>query len=295
MRPEDREKAVFVVLRAISGNTFLREMLYLKGAYATEGHTGRPRSTQDVDFTVAEMLGTPNAEGERKVKRLFIEAVENHLELQDRDRDWSLYQVSVNKSPSSKRHPRGWDSFEVRITLRIRGRARHTVKLEITPEDDPIDSVEISCETGAVAEAESSAANTVKTYSAAEIVAEKLRAFLQSLPPYRIKMGGGDRTPRVRDIWDIAVLVEMLGDQLDVESVARKFQRKCASRLVDCCSVDDYSPKPDSIEIYRQNYEADDELATIPFNVAWKTMIELVGRIENEFGLPGAFPIDEVS
>lgn len=293
MRPEDREKAVFVVLRAISGNPFLREMLYLKGAYATEGHTGRPRSTQDVDFTVAEMLGTPNPEGERTVKRLFTEAVENHLELQDRD--WSLYQVSAHKSPSSKRHPRGWDSFEVRITLQVRGRTRHTVKLEITPEDHPIDSVEISCETGAVAEAESSAANTVKTYTAAEIVAEKLRAFLQSLPPYRKKMGGGERTPRVRDIRDIAVLVEMLGDQLDIESVARKFQRRCASRLVDCCSVDDYSPKPDSIEIYRQNYEADDELATIRFNVAWKTMMELVSRIENEFGLPGAFPLDEVS
>ncbi len=291
MRSEDRERAVFVVFWAIAGSPSLREALYLKGAYATEGHTSLPRSTQDVDFTAVGMLCTPNAEGENKIKRLFIEAVENHLELQDSG--WNLYEVSVHRSPSSMRHPRGWDSFEVRITLQFRGRTRYTVKLDITPEDHPIETVEISCETGLVVDSGSSAILTVRSYSANEIVAEKLRAFLQSLPPYRLKMGGGDRTPRVRDIRDIAVLVNSLGDRIDIKSVATKFKQKCASRLVDCCSIDDYSPGTGSIEVFRQNYEADRELAETPFDDAWKIMRDLVGRIEVEYGLPGAFPLDE--
>lgn len=143
MRSEDREREVFVVLRAIAGSPSLRDTLYLKGAYATEGHTRLPRSTQDVDFTAIEMLGTPNSDGERSIKGLFIDVMENHLEIHDRG--WRLHEVSVHKSPSSKRHPRGWDSFEVKITLQVRGRTRYTVKLDTTSEDHPIDTVEISC------------------------------------------------------------------------------------------------------------------------------------------------------
>jgi len=144
-----------------------------------------------------------------------------------------------------------------------------------------------------VALAKEPASDTVKSYSGVEIVAEKLRAFLQSLPPHRGKIGGGGRLPRARDIWDIAALVDKLGDQLDIESVAHTFKRKCASRFVDCSSVDDYAPEPDSVEIFRQVYEADDELASIPFEDAWRVMTGLVRRIEREYGLPGVFPLDE--
>ena len=217
--------------------------------------------------------------------------VEDHLE--NHDREWSFYGVSIHKNPSSNPHPRGWDSFEVKITLQFRGRKRHTVKVEISPETPPIDSVRFSCRTGKVARGGAPISETLKAYSGAEIVAEKLRAFLQSLAPHRAKIGGGGRLPRVRDIWDIAALANTLGDQLEIEEIAKAFKRKCESKLVDCSSVDDFTPKPDSVEIYRQAYEADQELASIPFEHAWSTMTDLVSRIQRKHGLPGVFPLDE--
>ncbi len=122
---------------------------------------------------------------------------------------------------------------------------------------------------------------------------EKLRVFLQRLPSHREKIGGGERPPRVRDVRDIAALVNPLGDQLDIGVVATKFRQKCASRFVDCCSIDDFNPRCDSVEIYRQSYENDPELVTMPFDDAWKVMMDLVRRIEDEYGLPGVFPMND--
>ena len=288
-RTDEREKAVRVVFRAISASADLRETLFLKGAYAIEGLTGLSRSTKDVDFSVVEALAAPDSEGEAAVSRLFADAVENHLQV--RDPEWSLRTISVHRSPKPRAHPRGWDSFKIGITLRFRGRAEYTVRLDVTPEQPPIDAVELSFEEGAIAVAERPEIDTMKSYSGAEALAEKLRAFLQSLPPHRSKIGGGNRPPRVRDIRDIAAIMKTIGDRTDIETVVAIFARKCRSRYVDCTSVGDFAPEPGSIEIFRQAYENDKELAEIPFDEAWNLMMELVRRISSGYGLPGTFPL----
>lgn len=291
IRTDEREKAVRVVFRAISASAGLRESLFLKGAYAIEGLTGLPRSTVDVDFTVVKALATPNSKGEAAVKRLFADAIENHL--RGRDREWSLRTISVHRHPKGRVHPRGWDSFKIGITLRFRGRAEYTVKLDVTPEQPPIDAVEVSCAKDVIAVAERQETDTMKSYSGAEALAEKLRAFLQSLPPHRSKIGPGNRPPRVRDIRDIAAMMKTIGDRTDIETVAEIFARKCRSRYVDCTSVGDFAPEPGSIGIFRQAYENDEELAEIPFDEAWNLMMDLVSLISSGPGLPGTFPLPE--
>jgi hypothetical protein len=289
--PLEREAAL-VVLRAIAQNQELKKSLFLKGAHATEAYTQRPRSTKDIDFTMVEQPCPPsNKASADNFKKLFNSTLQDYLDISEQN--WTLRGISAHKKMPNRDHPMGWDGFEVKITLVYKGgKTTYTVKLDISPEDPPISTVKFDCETGTIVSNSDEASITLLSYSAAEIVAEKLRAFLQRLPPYRKKHNSNLRPPRVRDIRDIFMMVDVLGKELDLEEVAETFKRKCKSKYVDCTTPADFYPESNSIGVFKQAYENDGDLNPVTFDDAWRTMIGLVEQIDIQYGLPGKFPIE---
>ncbi|MFC1705930.1 nucleotidyl transferase AbiEii/AbiGii toxin family protein [Planctomycetota bacterium] len=279
------------MLRAVAGHDKLKQVLVLKGAYATEAITGTERSTTDIDLTARQDFCTFDQAGEESLKHLFFVAVEQHLEVHDRD--WTLETTSARKKPKGNRHPFGWDGFFVKVTLLYRRREQQVVELDVSFGDFTSGTVHLECCTTGLRLTEEQSTHVLEAYSPEQVIAEKLRAFLQQLPTHRKKIGARANPPRVRDIRDIAVLMDSTEDALDWESLAASFRDKCAAKSVDCRSPADFAPEPDSKALYRELYNDDEELRSVPFERAWKRMIEVVDRLIDGFGPPGEFPPPE--
>lgn len=77
----------------------------------------------------------------------------------------------------------------------------------------------------------------VSAYATTRIAGEKLRAFLTSLPEYRAKIHSPPRATRVKDIYDLHVILTHfpLPEHAPFwADVAREFRAACLDRFVDC-------------------------------------------------------------
>ena len=286
--------AHMVVLRAIAADERLHRSLVLKGAYATEALTGIPRSTQDIDLTEGadpeplvafEMEGTAG-----RLKELFRVSVERYCD--EPGSHWRVAATSAKPRPP-RPHPFGWGGYRVNVTLVYRRRPQRVVAIDLSQGDLTAGTVLLSCDLEHLTLAQETSRLVLVGYSAEQIIAEKLRAFLQALRPHLEKIGANlrrPRPPRVQDIHDIAALHRVRENRLSFEELANSFRQKCAAKAVDCSGSADFLPDPGSLDLYREIYEGESDLARIPFTEAWSAMMEIVERVTREFEPPGRFP-----
>lgn len=292
IEPEARV-AHLLVLRAFALDEELCGALVLKGAYATEAITQRQRSTLDIDLTEGperKLAATYDRAGEQALKSSFHRAVSRFLI--GVDEGWSLETVSAQKAPRDNPHPHGWDGFRIKITLLYRRRRQHVVPIDLSFGDATDELVRLSCDRETIEIAGPSSRCVLRSYSPEQIVAEKLRAFLQHLEPYQTKIGATHRTPpRVRDLHDIAALVAACGEALGLRQIADAFRLKCAAKSVDCEGVTAFFADEGAITLYQQLYENDRDLAEISFEQAWQAVTALLERLFAERPPPGRFPL----
>jgi hypothetical protein len=104
---------------------------------------------------------------------------------------------------------------------------------------------------------------TIQAYTLHRIAGEKLRAFLESLPAYRDKMGDKHRNVRVKDLYDLAEILEAKPIQ-DIGfwlSAAHEFKLACASRFVDCSGPETFH---ENWELTQAAYKSDATLSAVP-------------------------------
>jgi Nucleotidyl transferase AbiEii toxin, Type IV TA system len=285
--------AQLVVLRALGAQPELSELFVLKGAHATSALSRLRRPTLDIDLAVAPVATRTIAfdrEGEATLREIFEKNLRAYC--LRAEKDWRLVAAGVKKRPRDQRHPFGWDGFEVRITLAYRRIDHSHVDLDLSF-DDIVGSL-VHLEIGSEPKlAQHPDETSLRSYSREQIVAEKLRAFLQRLGPYRRKVGTDKEAPlpRVRDLHDITDLYRSASPELDLDGVAEMFRLKCAAKAVDCTGPNDFMPEPDSVARYRQAYESDPTLAAIPFDQAWETTLAVVVAITVDRRPPGRFPL----
>ena len=283
-----KRDAHLLVLRAVGAHAELARVLVLKGAYATEAITGVSRSTLDIDLTGRSEFCSFDRAGERRLKQLFYDAIDDFCE--EQAPEWSIYTVSAKRQPR-KGQKFGWDAFEAKVTLLHRGKEQHVVELDVSFGDFFGEDEALYCEHGKLRLAAAAEEIHFIGYSAEQIVAEKLRAFLQKLPRHREKLGNDRALPRVRDIHDIAAIRSHAQKEISLEKTALAFRSKCEARSVDCEGIEDFIPEPDSEETYRKLYEDDESLNGIPFEKAWESMCALLRDLFAEFDPPGVFPL----
>lgn len=268
----------------------LGQVVVLKGAHAIEALTGIQRSTRDIDLTARRRFVERGKEGAAYLKRVLREALEDHLEAHATE--WSVYDTSAKPSPSARPHRFGWDGYLLKATLMHLKKRQYVVEIDLSFGDLTEGTVSLAWRDDGVVVLPTGEAGSLACYCAEQAVAEKLRAWLQKLPPYLRKVGGGDAPPRVRDLRDIHVLLSRTSP-LDWEQLGRSFMDKCAVRFVDCSSPADLLPDGLSIELVRSLYDADESLADVPFDVAWASVEGLVRRLESMKLLPGVVPLPE--
>jgi predicted nucleotidyltransferase component of viral defense system len=222
----EKDYALSYVLAGIASVPALRDFLVFKGGTALKkAYFGDYRFSEDLDFTA---VGAPVGDAMDSALALAATAAAGLLGAQ------GPFTVEVERYLERDPHPAGQDAFAVRIAFPWHRQPLCRVKVEIT-RDEPVimpperrmlihgygEDIDVS----------------VLCYRLEEIVAEKLRALLQT--QQRLAARGWNR-PRARDYYDLWRLFERYGDTLNRTALPELLARKCAVRGVSYSSLDDF-------------------------------------------------------
>lgn len=285
--------AELLVLRAVAAHPELGKLLVLKGAHAVEALTGISRATRDLDLTTRNASGTAGRDQATYYKHAFYQALETYLE--DHHDDWTVYTTSADPRPSARPHRFGWDGFLVKVNLQHLRKGQHVVEIDLSFGDCTDGVVSLAWPGGTPRIQPGETPGALACYSHEQAIAEKLRAWLQKLPPNLQKVGGyvDLQLLRVRDLHDLHLL--LAHDGLDWGLLGRCFVEKCRARFVDCRGIADLLPPELELDYVRALYISETSLNAVPFENAWDSVQKLVQALESNGHLPGEVPLPEQS
>jgi hypothetical protein len=269
------------VFEALAGSNELVEALVFKGARVLNLRPGGGRQSFDIDSNFLPTF--VEAHLDRTLQREFLErelsrAIRRHFERQN-PVQLELLKIKVTPHPFNKSHPRGWDAFEVR--LNVNDRSRNVLGLPALDIDvaAPEELLEHSVSRLQVGEYE------VNAYTLERIAGEKLRAFLSSLPSYRIKVKKPGEAIRVKDLYDLARIqrVRPIAEESFWQAVGREFQTACKSRYVDCANLGTFQ---EMWNVTQKSYTA----ATIPRDISFDEVTTILIAIVEFFERNGVTP-----
>ena len=285
-----KNEALDEVFAALAARATLTGYVVYKGARILNRRLDDvTRQSLDIDMnmTAAFVVTYPTTQLQHDVfLREIGAALRNHFSRASVVR----YEVIDIAITIPKPHALGWNAFEVRVRLRdferTNVRGLPTLQLDIAaPEHLGPRSLAKLVVHG----------HDVQAYTETRIAGEKLRAFLSTLPAYRVKLNAGDRVVRAKDLFDLVRIerAHPLNDPAEREfwvDVADDFARACASRFVDCAGIATFAQ---GLETTRRVYDTD---VTVPksdvaFDAAWSTLKRIVAHIESLAVIPFAFPL----
>jgi Nucleotidyl transferase AbiEii toxin, Type IV TA system len=283
-----KQEALETVFAALAHNRTLVSRLIFKGARVLNRRLNdASRQSLDLDAGLrAEFLEQYPDPAERvRVLQQEIEAsVSGFLASKDSTL-YTLESVTVEQKPTQGNHPFGWNGMTARLRLRDVRLAQTvglpTIELDFSAPESfgphaiaplNIDGVDVDAE------------------SIGRIAAEKLRAFLQSLPAWRTKTGSQTRAVRVRDVFDLRriVTVKSLSDSEFWDEVGAEFGVACESRSVDCAGLTTFA---EQLDVTRATFENDATVPkTWPFDELWQNLTRIVEHLERSGVVPFSFP-----
>jgi predicted nucleotidyltransferase component of viral defense system len=235
----EKDYALSYLLKAISMTDDLGDALVLKGGTALRKlYFGDYRFSEDLDYSTLEI--GPVAELDTKFNRV-ITNVEDLLQ------ENGLFRIEYEPFVLRESHPEGQSSYVVHVQFPYHRQPVCRLKVEITideqvllkPENRPILHAFPESLTG-----------EVPVYQLQEIVAEKLRALLQSLA--RIEDRGWGMGRVSRDYYDLWYLLK--SEDLSNGELVDLTRKKSAHRDVQAKSVDDFF-SPALQEVARRQWE----------------------------------------
>ncbi len=283
-----QRQAQLSVLEVLSRSPQFGGRIVVKGAMQVEAVTGRSRSTRDLDLAFVVKPYTFDDTGRRDLKLHLDLALRRPIRKSPPAGEWSLVDIRVEKRPRGPQPGRhGHDGFAGHVTLHRRGREQVTVKIDFSWDDFVGPAVHYEVVGDALTPAPPAHRSPILGYSAEEAVAEKLRAFLQKLPPHLRKIGRPelDERPRVRDICDVANLLRACSE-LEWPRVADLFGQKCRIRQVDCDGPQAFEAATGGVAGLMVAYRTERLDEVLPFEEAWAGFCLAVARVEEQGVMP---------
>lgn len=230
------------LLLAVAQQPSLADALVMKGGTALKKlYFGDYRFSEDLDFSAE---GGPRGEALAQALKVVGEQAATSLSAR------GPFDVSVERMALRDPHPHGQESFVYRLRFPWQRRALCLVKLEITV-DEPI--LLPSPSRPILHGYDEELPGAVRAYSLEEIVAEKLRALLQS------ESRRGERgwaRPRCRDFYDLWRILTEPPAGFDATAICRILPTKCTVRDVTFKTAADFFP-PGLLDIVRASWEGD--------------------------------------
>lgn len=279
-----QDKALRSVLQAIAASPVLRDSLVFKGARILNLRLGGQAARQSYDIDSNLAAGFHLLRESREAQRTSLEnelnrAIQRYLEQRD-PVELTLRRIQVTLRPRSD-HPFGWNAFTIRVELddpRQDVRGLPSILIDISSPED--------LTTASVADLTLEDDSVITAYTIERIAAEKLRAFLSSLPAHAKKLGRSPRAIRARDLYDICRIhrVRPLDGRPFWDTVGQEFTVACRSRLVDCTGWATFQANwPEAKSVFIQSI--------IPKDIQFAEVEQALPAIIERFGAMGILPI----
>jgi uncharacterized protein len=241
-RPDIVEKdyALSYLLAGIAKQQQLTHSLVFKGGTALKKiFFGDYRFSVDLDFS------TLNAPKSQVLENALQAAINISSELLS---NYGPFEIQLKRYPEREPHPTGQEAFNINVKFPWHRSALCTIKVEVThdepviltPEYKPIlhgyDEV-LDC--------------MVACYHIEEIIAEKLRALLQT---HKKLITRGWNRPRARDYYDLWSVLKNYSCAVDNARLIEMLNKKCQHRDVSYQTIDDFFT-PELIKEAHQHWQ----------------------------------------
>lgn len=237
-----KDYAIGHLLSAIAHVSVVADSLVMKGGTALKKlWFGDYRFSEDLDFSAD---GGPRRSELEAALRMVATRAEERLSAR------GPFDVLVERTVHRDPHPQGQESFAFRVQFPWQRRPLCLVKLEVTI-DEPI--LLPAPMRPVLHEYDEELTGVIRAYCLEEIVAEKLRALLQS------EARRGERgwaRPRCRDFYDLWSILVNPASALDRVGVRRILPAKCAVRGVSFEGAADFFPFG-LLDVVRSGWEGD--------------------------------------
>jgi len=285
-----KNKVLDIVFEALAESDVIVDCIVFKGARVLNKRLGAySRQSLDIDANMLTEFVKKHQDYEELrniLEREIGDAINNYFEKQD-PVVYTLEKIKIVKKPR-KDHKLGWDAFEVIISVKDLSRANirglPNLKIDIAaPEKLGKESIS-TLNVGS---------GTVKAYTLERIAGEKLRAFLSSLPAYRIKVSKPGKAIRAKDVYDIARILKRqpISKKTFWDKVGSEFTMACESRYIDCLGEDTFE---EDILITKETYDVDQSLSEdISFELAWRSLREVIDYLVYSKIIPFSFPLPD--
>ena len=220
----EKDYAIGYVLAGVCAVPDLNSRLVFKGGTALrKAYFKDYRFSEDLDFTALP--------GSGDLESLMRRAASRAADALQQQGD---FEVSMDRFPVRDAHPGGQEAFRFQVRFPWQRRALCSLKVEITM-DEPVlaEIMRLPLAHGY----DEPLTSIIGCYALDEVVAEKLRALLQTRA--RLATRGWAR-PRSRDYYDLWQILCVRRDAVDVAAVARMLPKKCEVRGVSFDGVEDF-------------------------------------------------------
>ena len=222
----EKDYALTYTLAGLAAHPDLSDTLLFKGGTALKKvFFGDYRFSEDLDFS-AQL-----APKERELESAIHQAAQRAAALLSEQGPFS---VEVARRPEQEPHPGGQDAFLVRVQFPWHPRPLCQIKVEITHDE----LVVLTPRKRALIHGfEEDLRPQVSCYQLEEIVAEKLRALLQT---HQNIVARGWGRQHARDYYDLWRILDTFCDTLDAQDITRALEAKARHRQVSYLGINDF-------------------------------------------------------
>ena len=260
----EKDYILSYLLAGIAAVPGLSGLCFKGGTALKKMYFGDYRFSEDLDFSA---VGVPSGV---ELDGLIGESRQAVL---DRLATRGRFQIVIDRPPERGPYPTGQDVFRALVAFPWQRTPLVRLKIEVT-HDEPVllTAAERTMQHGYEEIGESIDDVHLATYALEEIVAEKLRAILQSRQ--RMHVRGWSR-PRSRDYYDLWRILTERATEVHPALIRHILPEKLANRGVVYSTVDDFFSPPLQVEVRRHWQSnlgifvpalptADEVLATLP-------------------------------
>lgn len=222
----EKDYALSYILAGIAEQPALSHSLIFKGGTALKKiFFGDYRFSEDLDFSVI------NAPKDKLLEESLLKATQISKALLN---DYGPFDIQLKRNPERAPHPNGQDAFNVLVKFPWQPTPLCRIIVEITHDEPVVLSPEYK---SIIHGYEEHIDCAVACYSIEEIVAEKLRALLQT---HKKLVARGWNRPRARDYYDLWCILKHYNTAINHTKLIAVLDKKCRHREVSYQNVDDF-------------------------------------------------------
>ncbi len=236
----EKDYALSYVLAGIAKQEKLAHSLIFKGGTALKKmYFGDYRFSVDLDFS------TLNAPKKQALENALQDAMYTSSKLLS---NYGPFEIKLNRYPEREPHPDGQEAFNIYVKFPWHRSALCTIKVEVTHDEPVILTPEYKPILHGYDE---TLECTLACYPIEEIIAEKLRALLQT---HQRLVTRGWNKPRARDYYDLWSVLNTYSSAVDRARLIEMLDKKCKHREVSYETIDDFFT-PELVKEAQQHWQ----------------------------------------